>query len=59
MRFVRPFWVALRAAAIAAAVFWATILIIETSGSEIPIGVVQPLVVFILFFFGALLMRRH
>jgi hypothetical protein len=57
--FLRPVWVALRTAVIATAVFWVTIFIIENSGWEVPIGVVQPLLFFILFFFGLLLVRRR
>jgi hypothetical protein len=33
--------------------------IIENSGWEMPAGIVQPLVFFVIFFFGALLVRRQ
>ena len=59
MRLFRPVWVAFRTAVIATAVFWVTIFIIENSGWEAPMGVIQPLVFFVIFFFGALLVRRH
>ena len=59
MRIFRPVWVAFRTAVIATAVFWVTIFIIESSGWEAPMGVVQPLVFLVLFFFGVLLVRRH
>lgn len=59
MRFFRPAWVAFRIAVIAAAVFWVTIFIIENSGWEAPMGVVQPLVFFAIFFFGVLLVRKR
>ena len=59
MRLFRPVWVALRTAVIATAVFWVTIFIIENGGWEVPMGIVQPLVFFMLFFFGVLLVRRH
>ena len=59
MRLFRPAWVAFRAAVIATAVFWVTIFIIENSGWEAPMGVVQPLVFLVLFFFGVLVVRRH
>ena len=41
------------------AVFWVTIFFIENSGWEAPMGVIQPLVFFVIFFFGALLVRRR
>ena len=59
MRFFRPLWVAFRTAVIASAVFWVTIFIIENSGWEAPMGVVQLLVFFVIFFFGVLVVRRH
>ena len=59
MRIFRPVWVAFRTAVIAPAVFWVTIFIIENSGWEIPTGIVQPLVFFVLFFIGVLVVRRH
>ena len=59
MRIFRPVWVALRTAVIAPAVFWVTIFIIENSGWEAPMGVVQPGVFFVIFFFGMLLLRRQ
>jgi hypothetical protein len=44
---------------IATAVFWLTVFIIENSGWEVPAGIAQPLVFFVIFFFGMLLVRRH
>jgi len=44
---------------IATAVFWVTLFIIENSGWEAPMDVVQPLVFLVLFFFGVLLVRGH
>ena len=58
MRFFRPLWVAFRTAVIATAVFWVTIFIIENSGWEAPMGVVQLFVFFVIFFFGVLVVRR-
>jgi hypothetical protein len=49
----------LRIAVIATAVFWVTLFIIENSGWEVPTGIVQPVVFFVIFFFGMLLVRRH
>ncbi|HZX88709.1 MAG TPA: hypothetical protein VFF19_34350 [Reyranella sp.] len=59
MKLFRPVWVAFRTAVIATAVFWVTIFIIENSGWEAPMGAIQPLAFFVIFFFGALLARRH
>lgn len=59
MRFFRPAWVALRAAVIATAVFWVILFIIENSGSEVPMGIVEPIVFFMLFFFGMLVVPRR
>lgn len=59
MKVLRPVWIAIRAAVIATAVFWLTIFIIENSGWEVPLGIAQPLVFFVLFFFGMLLVPRH
>jgi hypothetical protein len=59
VRIFRPVWVALRAAVIATAVFWVTVFIIENSGWEAPMGVVQLGVFFVIFFFGVLVVRRH
>jgi hypothetical protein len=59
VRFFRPVWVALRAAVIATAVFWVILFIIENSGWEVPMGIVQPIAFFILFFFGMLVVPRR
>ena len=59
MRLFRPVWVAFRAAVIATAAFWVILFVIENSGWEAPMGVVQPLVFLVLFFLGMLLVRRH
>ena len=59
MRIFRPVWVAFRTAVIATAVFWVTIFIIENSGWEAPMSVVQLLAFFVIFFFGMFLVRRH
>ena len=59
MRLFRPIWVAFRAAVIATAVFWVTIFIIENSGWEAPMGVVQLGVFLVIFFLGMLLVRRR
>ena len=59
MRLFRPVWVAFRAAVIATAVFWGTIFMVENSGWEAPMSVVQLGVFFVIFFFGMLLLRRQ
>ena len=59
MRLLRPVWVAFRTAVIATAVFWLTIVVIENSGWEAPMGVVQLLAFFVIFFFCTLLVRRR
>jgi hypothetical protein len=58
VKLFRPVWVAFRTAVIATAVFWVTIFIIENSGWEAPMGVVQLFVFFVIFFFGVLVVRR-
>ena len=59
MRLFRPVWVAFRTAVFATAVFWITIFIIENSGWEAPMGVVQLLAFFVIFFLSMLLVRGH
>jgi hypothetical protein len=59
VKFLRPVWVAFRAAVIATAVSWLTICIIENSGWEVSADIAQPLVFFVLFFFGMLLVPRR
>ena len=59
MRFFRPVWVAFRTAVIATAVAWVTIFIIDNSGWEIPLGIVQPLVLFVIVFLAVLLTPRR
>ena len=59
MRLFRPIWVAFRAAVVATAVFWVTLFIIENSGWEAPMSVVQLGVFLVIFFLGMLLVRRH
>jgi glycerol uptake facilitator-like aquaporin len=59
VRIFRPVWVAFRTAVVATAVFWITIFIVENSGWEAPMGVVQLGVFFVIFFFCMLLLRRQ
>ena len=59
MRLFRPIWVAFRAAVVATAVFWVTLFIIENSGWEAPMSVVQLAVFLVIFFLGMLVVRRR
>ena len=54
MRLFRPLWVALRAAVVGTAVFWVALFIIDSIGWQAPFGATEPLVFFVVFFFGAL-----
>lgn len=58
MKLLRPLWVALRAAVVATAVFWVTIFVIENSGWEAPMGATEPLVFFVVFFLGVLMVGK-
>ena len=54
----RPLWLALRAAAIATAVFWALLTIVDKTGWQVPFGLsflTEPLVFFVVFFCGVLM----
>jgi hypothetical protein len=51
----RPLWIALRAAVLATAVFWVALFIIDRSGWQAPLGATEPLVFFVVFFFGLLM----
>lgn len=57
MSFLRPLWVALRAAVIATAVFWAAINIIDKTGWQAPLGLTEEVVFFAVFFLGVLMVR--
>jgi hypothetical protein len=59
VKLFRPVWVAFRTAVIATAVFWVAVIVIENSGWEVPMGIVQPVMFLVLFFFGMLLVRRR
>jgi hypothetical protein len=51
----RPLWVAFRAAVIAAAVFWAALTLVDKLGWQAPLGLTEPLVFFVIFFLGVLM----
>jgi hypothetical protein len=59
VKLFRPVWVAVRAAVVATAVFWVTMFIIENSGWEVPMGVIQLVVFFVIFFLGMLAAPRR
>ena len=53
----RRLWIALRAAVLATAVFWAVLFIIEKTGWQAPLGLTEQLVFFVVFFFGVLMAK--
>lgn len=55
MRAFRPLWIALRAAVLATAVFWVALFIIDNVGWQAPLGATEPLVFFVVFFLGVLM----
>ena len=58
MRFLRPLWLALRNAAIATAIFWVTLYVVQNSDLGLPAEVAQLLVFFAIFVLGVLVTRR-
>ena len=57
MSFLRPLWKALRAAAIATAVYWAALAIVDKLGWQAPLGLTEQAVFFVVFFLGILMVR--
>lgn len=55
MKVFRPLWIALRAAVLATAVFWAALFIIDKVGWQAPLGATEPLVFFVVFFLGVMM----
>ncbi|UYN93183.1 MAG: hypothetical protein KIT25_14020 [Enhydrobacter sp.] len=55
MKAFRPLWVALRAAVLATAVFWVALMLIDRIGWQAPLGMTEPLVFFVVFFLGILM----
>jgi len=55
---LRRLWIALRNTAIATAVFWVALFIVENSGLEVPWGLAPYLVFFVVFFVGVLATKR-
>jgi hypothetical protein len=54
----RPLWIALRAAVLATAVFWVALFIIDNVGWQVPLGMTEPLVFFVVFFLGVLMVGK-
>ena len=62
MSLLRPIWLALRAAVIATAVFWAALTIVDKTGWQVPYGLsflTEPLVFFAVFFCGVLMVGKR
>ena len=55
MRAFRPLWIALRSAVLATAVFWVALFIIDNVGWQAPLGATEPLVFFVVFFLGVMM----
>ena len=55
MKVLRPLWIALRAAVLATAVFWVALFIIDNVGWQAPLGATEPLVFFVVFFLGVMM----
>ena len=55
MKAFRPLLQALRAAVLATAVFWVALLIVDKTGWQAPLGATEPVVFFVVFFFGLLM----
>ncbi len=55
---LRRLWIALRNTAIATAVFWLGLFLVDNSGVEVPWGLAPYLVFALVFFIGVLATRR-
>jgi hypothetical protein len=55
---LRPLLLALRAAVLATAVFWVALVIIDKTGWQAPLGATEPLVFFVVFFLGLLMVGK-
>lgn len=55
MKAFRPLWIALRAAVLATAVFWVALFIIDNVGWQAPLRATEPLVFFVVFFLGVMM----
>jgi hypothetical protein len=55
--FLRPLWIAFRAAVIATAVFWAALALVDKIGWHAPFGLTEQAVFFAVFFLGVLMVK--
>ena len=55
MKAFRPLWIALRAAVLGTAVFWVALFVIDKVGWQAPLGATEPVVFFVVFFLGVLM----
>jgi len=55
VRAFRPLWIALRAAVLGTAVFWVALFVIDKVGWQAPLGATEPLVFFVVFFLGVMM----
>jgi hypothetical protein len=51
----RPLWIALRAAVLGTAVFWMALFVIDKVGWQAPLGATEPVVFFVVFFLGVMM----
>ena len=58
MKAFRPLWIALRAAVLATAVFWAAIHILDQTKWQAPFGLTDEVVFFVVFFLGVLMVNK-
>jgi hypothetical protein len=54
----RPLLLALRAAVLATAVFWVALLIVDKTGWQAPLGATEPVIFFVVFFLGLLMVGK-
>ena len=59
MKAFRPLWIALRAAVVATAVFWAAIHILDQTRWQAPFGMTDEVVFFVIFFVGVLWVGKN
>lgn len=53
----QPIWIALRAAVIGTAVYWAALNVVGKVGWHAPYGLTEPAVFFVVFFLGILMVK--
>ncbi len=55
---LRPLWLAFRASFLATAVFWVVTYIVERIGWQVPLGLTQQAIFFVIFFLGILMFEK-